>query len=327
MHLHLTIAARVFAAAALATIATGVVAQQPYPAKPIHIIVPLTPGGSTDNIARLIASKLKDRWGQAVIVENRPGGNTMIGTQVVAAAAPDGYTLLVASNTHLIVPLLAPNMPFDAIKDFAPVATLASNRYVMLLNPDVPAKTLREFIAYAKANPGRVFYGSSGSGSGANIAGEAFNILTGAGMQHVPYKGGSQSQADVIGGHVQVSFNTPMIAAPYIKTGKLKGLAVSGSGRLPSLPQVPTFAEEGLPSYDEMAWQGLFAPAATPKPIVAKIAAEIGKILADPAMKEMLERQGVDPFISTPEQFAAMIKAESAKVAQIIKAAGIKLSM
>jgi tripartite-type tricarboxylate transporter receptor subunit TctC len=298
---------------------------QAYPAKPIHIIVPLTPGGSTNNIARLLADKLKESWGQPVIVENRPGGNTIIGTEAVARAAPDGYTLLVASNTHVIIPLLVPKLPFDTLKDFAPVGTLALSRYVMVVNPSVPANTLQEFIVLAKARGSDVNYGSSGSGSGANIAGETFNVLAGVRMQHIPYKGGAQSLTDVIGGHVQASFNTPMIAAPYLNAGRLKALAITGETRLPLLPQVPTFSEAGLPAYNEKAWQGVFAPAGTPKPIVDKLSAEIARILSSPGTREMLEHQGVEPFISTPEQFAVMINAETAKLSKLIKAANIKL--
>jgi tripartite-type tricarboxylate transporter receptor subunit TctC len=325
MQQSLNVAARAFAGLVLAAVATWAAAQQPYPTKPIRIIVPLTPSGSTDNLTRLIGAKLKDRLGQPVVVENRPGANTIVGTEAVARSAPDGYTLLVASNTHVIIPLLAPKLPYDALKDFAPVATLASSRYVMAVHPSVPANTLQELIALAKKKPGELNYGSSGAASGSRIAGELFNVLAGVRIQNIPYKGGAQALSDVIGGQLQLSYNTPMVAAPYVNTGRLKALAVSGDTRIALLPQVPTFAEAGLPGFDEQPWQGMFAPAATPKPVVDKLSTEIAKILAAPDMKAVFEKQDVEPFISTPEQFAAMLKAETAKLAKLVKAANIKL--
>jgi tripartite-type tricarboxylate transporter receptor subunit TctC len=318
-------AVRAIASIVLAALSICAFAQETYPNKPIRIIVPLTPGGSTDNMARLLAEKLRASWGQSVIVENRPGANTIIGTEAVARAAPDGYTLLVVSNTHDIIPLLVPNIPYDPVKSFTPVATLASARFVMLVHPSVPANTLQEFIALAKTKPGQLNFGSSGTGSGAFIAGEVFNMLTGVRMQHIPYKGGAQSMTDAIGGQVQVSFNTPMIAAPYVTSGKLKALAVSGKTRLSLLPQVPTFSEAGLPAFDERAWQGVFVPAGTPTPIVDKLSAEIARILASPSVKQLLDKEGVEPFISTPEQFAALINADTTKLTKLIKASNIKL--
>jgi tripartite-type tricarboxylate transporter receptor subunit TctC len=299
-------------------------AEQSYPNKPIKIIVPLTPGGSTDNMARLLADRLRASWGQPVIVENRPGANTIIGTEEVARAAPDGYTLLVVSNTHDIMPLVVPNLPYDPVKDFTPVATLASARFVMLVHPSVPANTLQEFIALAKSKLGQLNFGSSGTGSGGYIAGEVFDMLAGVRMQHIPYKGGAQSMTDAIGGQVQVAFNTPMIAAPYVKSGQLKALAVSGKTRLALLPQVPTFSEAGLPAYDERAWQGVFAPAGTPKPIVDKLSSEIARILASPSVKQQLDKEGVEPFVSTPEQFATLIKADKDKLAKLMNVSEVR---
>lgn len=318
-------AARALVSFTLAALSVCAIAQQSYPTKQIRIIVPLTPGGSTDNMARLVAEKLRIAWGQPVIVENRPGANTIIGTELAARSAPDGYTLLVVSNTHDIIPLLKPNLPYDPVKSFIPVATLASARFVLLVHPSVPANNLQQFIALAKSKPGQLNFGSSGSGSGAHIAGEVFNELAGVHIQHIPYKGGAQSMTDAIGGQVQVSFNTPMIAAPYIKSGQLKGLAVSGKTRLALLPQVPTFSEAGLPAYDERAWQGVFAPAGTPKPIVEKLSAEIARILNTPSVQQQLQKEGVEPFISTPDQFAALIQADTQKLTNLIKTNNIKL--
>ncbi|MGF6372901.1 tripartite-type tricarboxylate transporter receptor subunit TctC [Paraburkholderia sp. RAU6.4a] len=309
----------------LAVLSLYAVAQQSYPSKQIRIIVPLTPGGSTDSMARLLAEKLRESWGQSVIVENHPGANTIIGTELAARSAPDGYTLLVVSNTHDIIPLLKPNLPYDPVKSFVPVATLASARFVMLIHPSVPVNNLQQFIALAKSKPGQLNFGSSGSGSGAHIAGEVFDELAGVQMQHIPYKGGAQSMTDAIGGQVQVSFNTPMIAAPYIKSGQLKALAVSGKTRLALLPQVPTFSEAGLPAYDERAWQGVFVPAGTPRPIVEKLSAEIARILTSSSVKQQLEKEGVEPLISTPDQFAALINSDTQKLSKLVKSGSIKL--
>lgn len=324
MHQRSSIAVRAFVGVFLATMATYVAAQQPYPSKLIRIIVPLIPGGSTNNLARLFAEKLKESLGQPVIVENRPGGNTIIGTEAVARSAPDGYTLLVQSGTHVIIPFVEPKLPYDPLKDFAPVATLTRVRYVMLVHPSVPAKTLKEFIAFARARPSQINFASSGSASGSRLAGEMFNMLAGVRMQNIPYKGGAQAMSDLIGGHVHVSYNSLMISAPHVNSGKLKGLAISGETRHALLPQVPTFIESGLPAYNEMGWQGMFAPAATPKPVVDKLSADIARMLAAPDFKDTLEKQGVEPFISTPEQFAAMLKAETGKLVKLVKTANIK---
>ena len=317
-------AARAVAASLLAAAACHAVAQQAYPSRLIKIYVGVAPGGSTNNLTRILAEKLQQNLGQTVIVENRPGANTAIAADAVAKAAPDGYTLLVATNAHITIPLLT-KTPYDPYKDFAPVGTLGISQFVMSVHPSVPANTVQEFIAYAKARPGQLNYGSSGSGGTSHIAGELFNMLTGVRITHIPYKGGGPSLVDSIAGLVQVSYNTPMIVMPHIGSGKLKPLAVTGSKRLPFLPQVPTFAEAGLPAFDEKPWYGLFAPAGTPKPIVDRLAAEITKIVSLPAVKEAMEKQGIEPLISTPEQFTALMKAESTELAKLVKAANIRL--
>lgn len=326
MRQRLNIVARALVAFVLTAAATHVAAQQPYPSKPIRIIVPLVPGGSTNNITRMIADRLKENLGQSVIVENRPGGNSVIGSEAVTRAAPDGHTLLVNSGTHVILPFVEPKLPFDPIKDFAPVATLARTRYVMLVHPSVPAKTLKEFIAFAKAHPGQVNFASSGTASGSRLAGEVFNMLAGVRMQNIPYKGGAQAVTDVVGGHVHVSFNSPNLSAPFINAGRLRPLAISGENRLDLLPQVPTFTEAGLPAYNEIGWQGMFAPAHTPKPVVDKLSSEIAKVQSVPDFKDMYDKQGLEPFVSTPDQFAAMLKAETAKLVKLVKVAKIKFA-
>jgi len=300
-------------------------AQEAYPSKPIRFIIPFTPGGSTSVLARLIGQKLSESWGQQVIVDNRPGGNTIIGSEALVKSAPDGYTILQVTPFHVTNPHLFPKLPYDPIKDFAPVATLVVSEFVLVLNPGVPANDLRELIALAKSKPGQLNYASTGNGGATHLASEFFNIMAGVKVQHIPYKGTVPALTDVIGGQVQMLFAIPIIAIPHINSGKLKAIAISGEKRWSAIAQVPTFTEAGLPNFDVKAWYGVLAPAETPKEIVNKLSAEIARILALPDIKEKLLGQGMDPFVSTPEQFAALIKADLAKYARIIKAANIKI--
>ena len=300
-------------------------AQQAYPSKPIRFIVPFPPGGSTDPTARMIAQKLTEKWGQPVIVDNRPGGNTVIGTEAVAKAASDGYTILLATTPFVTSPSLLPFLPYDPIKDFDAVATIAKNRHVLVLNPSVAANTLQEFMALAKSKPGQFNYASTGVGGTTHLAGELFNIMAGTKLQHIPYKGSGPALSDLIGGQVQLSFQIPISAIPHVLGGKLKALAITGESRLALLPQVPTFAEAGLPGYDISGWYWIVAPARTPKVIIDKMSGEIAAILAMPDVQENLARQGIEPLVSTPDQFAALIRSEIARYAKIIKTANIKL--
>ena len=309
----------------LMAIAGSVAAQQPYPIKPIRIITPYPPGGSADPMARLVGRKLAEEWSQPVIVENRPGGNAIIGTEIAAKAPPDGYTILVVGNTHVAYPNLLPNLPYDAIKDFDAVATIARLRYVLVLYPLVPANTLQEFIALAKSKPGQLNFASSGVGSGLHLGGELFNITVGTKMEHIPYKGSGPLITDLIGGRVQLSFQTTIAVINHIKSGRLKAIAVSGKTRSSALPQVPTFAEAGLPNFDMTGWYGILAPAASPKEVIDKMSRAMAVILLMPDVQEYLAKQGFEPLISTPEQFTALMKADFAKYAHIIKTANIKL--
>ncbi|MFH1604381.1 MAG: tripartite tricarboxylate transporter substrate binding protein [Pseudomonadota bacterium] len=316
---------RMVTAGVLIAIASSVAAQQDYPSKPIRFITPFAPGGSTTIVARLFGQKLTESWGQPVIVDNRPGGNTIIGTEALTKAPPDGYTILLVLNSHVINSLLTANLPYDTFKDFAPVATIASSEYVLVINPSVPAKNLQEFIALAKSKPGQLNYASAGSGGIAHLGTELFNIMAGIKMQHIPYKGSGPALTDVIGGQVQMYLCSPAGAIPHVKSGRLKAIAVSGETRLSALPQVPTFTEAGLPGFDTKSWQGVLAPAGTPQHIINKLSSEMAKIAVMPDIRNKLVSLGMGPFYSTAEQFAALMQADKAKFAKLIKAANIKL--
>lgn len=305
----------------------GTMAQtaQGYPNKPIRFIVPYAPGGSTTLVARLIGAKLTESWGQQVLVDNRPGANTAIGSEALARSAPDGYTISLAATTHTTVPHLVPNLPYDALKDFAPVASLVTTQLVLVLNPAVPANNLKEFIALAKAKPGELNFAAVGTGSSTHLAGEVFKSVASVKLQHVPYKGTGPALTDLIGGQVQLNFDTPVTSIPHIRSGKLKAIAITGNNRLASLSEVPTFAEAGLPEYDFQLWFGVLAPAGTPKDVLNKLSTEIGRILALPDVKESLAAQGLDTAYLPPEQFGMLIKADFERYGKVIKAAGIKI--
>lgn len=320
----LTVIAKLLTAGLLTALPGASIAQQGYPNKSIRIIVPFPPGGSIDALARLVGQKLNESWGQPVIVDNRPGGNTIIGTEALYKSPPDGYTIMLATATHVVMPLLT-RTSFDPIKDFAPVATLASTEQLLVVNPLVPAKNLQELIALAKSKPGQLNYSSAGSGTSGHLAGELLSIMAGIKMQHIPYKGGAQAITDVIGGQVQLTVLPPVVVVPHIKAGKLKAIAISGEARSSALPQVPTFTEGGLPGYDVKLWTGSLVRAGTPRGIIDKLATEIARSLTMPEVRESLISQGNEPMILTPDQFAALLKADMARFAKIIKAANIRL--
>jgi tripartite-type tricarboxylate transporter receptor subunit TctC len=299
-------------------------AQPVYPAKPIRFISPYPPGGTTDIMARLIGVKLTESWGQPVLVDNRPGGNTLIGSEAMIKSAPDGYTLLSILTSHVIVPNLAPT-PFDVIKDFAAVATVASTQLVLVVHPSVPAHSLQQLIALAKGKPGQLNYGSGGSGTVTHLAGEFFNMQAGIKTQHIPYKGSAQALVDAVGGQIHMYFSPPIMALPHLKNGRLRAITLTGDKVIGALPGLRPASESGLKDFVVNIWYGFLAPAATPKPIIDKLNAEIARILATPDIREKLVSQGMDPFVSTPEQFATLIRADLAKFTQIIKRANIKL--
>jgi len=294
-----------------------------YPERPIRLLIPFPAGGSTDPVARLLAQKLNEAWGQPVIVDNRPGGNTVIGTEALAKAPPDGYTLLLTASTHVINALLMPKLPYDSEKDFMPVATLYRSEFLLVTHPSLPARTLHELIAQAKAHPGRINYAISGTGNANQLAGELFNMEAGVKLASVPYKGGGPAINDLLGGQVQAMFSVPVSVIGHVKAGKLRTLAYTGDSPLPALPEVPTFAQAGLPGFDMKSWTGILAPAGTPAPVIAKLSAEIARILAMPDVKARLEEQGQIPFVQDPAQFSALMRADREKFARIIRAARI----
>lgn len=313
------------AAASLGAAPTPALAQQDFPTKPVRFIVPYDPGGNTTILARLTGERMAQAFGQQVLVDNRPGGNTVIGSELMVRAAPDGHTILLVTSTHVISPLLNAKLPYDSVKDFAPVATLARTDLIMAGSNSLPAGTLQEVIALAKAKPGAINAASTGTGGITHLASEYFNILAGIKTQHVPYKGTGLILTDMVGGQVQLFFAPPAALIPFIKAGKLKGLAVTTENRMTALPEVPTFAQAGLPGYDLKSWYGVFAPAATPRRLVDRLSQEIGKALANADVRKNLLAQDMEPFINTPDQFAALLASESAKFARIIKTAGIRL--
>jgi len=302
-------------------------AQAPaYPTKPIRLVVPFPPAGATDILARAVAQKLTEVWGQSVVVDNRPGAGGNIGSELVARAAPDGYTLEMGTvGTHAINSSLYAKMPYDHVKDFAPVILVAAVPNVLVVNPAVPANSVRELIAYAKANPGKLNFASSGSGTSIHLSGELFKVMAGVEMTHVPYKGSAPALQDLLGGQVQLMFDNLPPSLPQIKAGKLRALGVTTAARSPALPDVPTIAESGLPGFESSSWFGVLAPAGTPPAIIAKLNAEIAKWLATPEAKDRLVAIGANGAGGSPEDFAKHIAAETAKWAKVVKESGAKV--
>lgn len=307
-------------------------AQNNYPDKPIRLVVPFTAAGTTDILARAVGAELSKSLGQQVIVDNRPGAGGNVGTEIVAKSSPDGYTLLMGTvGTHGINQSLYPKLGFDPIKDFAPVTLVASVPNVLVLNAAFAEKNkitdVKSFIAYAKAHPGKLNMASSGNGTSIHLAGELFKTLTKTYMVHVPYRGSSPAVTDLIGGQADLMFDNLPSSMAFIKSGKLRPLAVTSSKRSPALPDVPTIAETGgeLAGYEASSWFGILAPAGTPKEIVNRLQQEIAKALSSPSVKEKLVAQGAEPVGNTPEQFAAHIEAETKKWAKVVKDSGAKV--
>jgi tripartite-type tricarboxylate transporter receptor subunit TctC len=319
------------AAVIAACVAAGACAQaaQPaasdYPTRPIRIIVPLAPGGGSDYTARYIGTRLSDRLAQPVIVDNRPGASGIQGTDLVAKANPDGYTLLLAYSTHAQSAQLFSKLPYDPLNDFAPVTIVIVTPLTMQLHPSVPAKTVKEFIAYAKQNEGKLNYGSSGPGSSPHLTTELFDSMAGIRMTHIPYKGVGQYITAQLGNEIQFSFANMFTTMPHWKAGRLRLIATTGVKRLEAVPELPTVAESGLPGFESLTWYGFVAPAKTPKAIINKLQQEIHAIVFSPDVKKQLVEQGNEPIANTPEEFAKIMRTDAIKWGAIGKKLGVKL--
>ena len=297
---------------------------QAWPAKPVKIIVPFAAGGPADIYARAIGERLQASLGQSFVVEDRPGGGSIIGTDAVAKSAPDGYTLLMMSNTHTVNESLIPDKPFQLLRDFVPVTPVNYSDLVMVVHPSVPAASLKEFIALARSKPGALNYASSGPGTPYHMAGELFKAMAGVDIVHVPYKGSSGARTDILGGQVQMMFDAITTMAPNVRAGKLKALGTTGRSRSAVLSDVPTVSEAGVPGYEAVIWLGLMAPAGTPRPIVERLNAEVRRIVDSPEMKAAWEKQGAAPMSMSPEEFARFMREDIEKWARIVKLSGAK---
>lgn len=307
------------------SIGAAAVSSQTYPAKPVRIIVPFSPGGSTDVTARILAQKLTEAWRQQVIVDNRAGAGGNIGAEAVAKAAPDGYTLLLATTGVMgINHRLYRSLPFDAVRDFAPVTQIGALPLILIVHPSLPAKSVRELVSIAKARPGQLSYASSGVGSATHMTGELFRMMAGVDVVHIPYKGSGQAMVDLISGQIGMAFDQITSSLPHVESGKLRALAVTSAKRFPSVPNLPSVAEAGISGYESVSWNGIAAPANTPRDIVMRIQGEIARALQSADIKERFFKDGIEPVGSTPEQFAAHIRSERVKWEKVVAAAGIK---
>ena len=297
-----------------------------YPNKPVRLIVAFPPGGSTDIIARLVGQKLSERIGQQVIIDNRGGAGGMIGTDLAARSPADGYTLTMGTtSTHVIAPAAYPDVKYDPVKDFVPLTLVASTPYLLVLNPSVPAKSLKDFVALMKSQPGKLNYASAGAGSTTHLAMEMLKIVSGTDIVHVPYNGNGPAGTAVLGGQVQALFGSMPAVLPQAKAGKVRPIAVGTAKRSPALPDVPTVAEQGYPGFEVSLWLGFFAPKGTPAPIVAKLTNELTSIAKSPEMNEQFERNGASPLTTTQAELTKLMKSELAKYSKVIKQANIKL--
>jgi len=295
-----------------------------FPNKPIRILVPSSPAGASDFLARLIGAKLSEIWRQQVVIDNRAGAGGIIGSEIVARAAPDGYTLLIVATGYTVNPFLYTKLPYDTVKDFAPVTQLVSTTHVLVAHPSAAIQSIKELLSLARAKPGYFTYATSGIGTGGYLSVELFKKMAGVEMTGVPYKGAGEATAAVLGGQVQMLFTQVAPALPHVRTGKLRALATTSLQRSPELPDVPTLSESGLAGFQVDAWNGILAPARTPQEIIAKLQGEIAKILHSPEFRARLASFGFEPVGNTPAQFAAMIESEMGKWEKLIKEAGIK---
>ena len=314
-----------FALALAAFVFAGAAAGQAYPSKPIRVIVPFAPGGTSDILARFIGPKLTEAWGQPVIIENRTGANGNVGADYVAKSTPDGYTVLLADiGAIAISPSVYPSLPYDPVKDFSPVIMVSYSPHILAVHPSVPVSNVKELIAYAKARPGQLNFAVSGTGGAPHLAGIEFQQRTGVQWSYIPYKGGSAAVLDVVAGQANILFNGMLATYGQVKNGKLKALAVSSAKRVAAAPDLPTVAEQGLPGFETGSWQGVVAAAGTPREIIVKLNSELTRILNTQDMKEKLAAQGTEVRTDTPESFAAFIRDEKARWAKVVKESGAK---
>lgn len=299
-------------------------AAQSYPHKPVRFIVPFGPGGPGDAIGRMISKKLSETLGQSVVVDNRSGATTIIGTQIAAESPPDGYTLLLISTTHAVNPSLFKKLPYDPIKDFAPVTLITSTPFMLVIHPSVAANSVAELVALARSKPGQLNYGSSGNGSSIQLTTELLKTAAKIEMTHVPYKGSGPAFIDLIGGHVQFLFSSTVSSLPHVKTGKVRGLAITSLNRAPSLPAIPTIAES-YPGFESSSWFGMLVPAKTPKPVIERLLTDTRAALKSPEINQSLVSQGAEPGGGSPAEFAAYFQSEIKKWGRVIRAAEIKL--
>lgn len=311
-------------AAALALVLPWAAHAQAWPAKPVKIVVPFAAGGPADIYARALADRLSQALGQSFVVEDKPGGGSIVGTDTVAKSAPDGYTLLMMSNTHTVNESLIPDKPFVLLRDFVPVAPVNYSDLLMVVHPSVPASTVKDFVALAKAQPGKLNYASSGPGTPYHMAGELFKAMAGVDVVHVPYKGSSGARTDILGGQVQMMFDAITTMAPHVRSGKLKALGSTGKARSSVLPDVPTVGEAGVPGYEAVIWLGVLAPAGTPRPIVERLNAEITKITSSPEMREAWGKQGATAMAMTTDEFGRYLREDIGKWSRIVKLSGAK---
>lgn len=317
---------RLVSFALLACLAAATASAQSYPARPIRLIVPQAPGSASDTIARIVASELGQRMGQQIVVDNRPGGALIIGMDLTAKATPDGYTIGYAPVGALAIgPNLARSVPFDVVKDFQPLAQIASNQMLLAGSPSLPLKSVREVVDYAKRNPGKLLNASSGNGTPGQVGMELFKLMTGTKIVHVPYKGGAAGLADLMAGQVQLMMESLNSITPHAKAGRVRALGVSGPRRSAALPDVPTIAEAGVPGYEATTWNGIVAPRGVPKAVVAKLNAEINQALQAPALRQRFAALGAEPVGGTPEQFGELIRSEYAKWGDVIRRSGARI--
>jgi tripartite-type tricarboxylate transporter receptor subunit TctC len=314
---------RTMAAVLLALLATAGAAQEPWPSRPVHVIVPYTPGTGADILARVLGPKLSERWKAAVVTDNKPGATGNIGADAAAKSPPDGYTLLLTATSFTTNPALKP-APFDPVKDFAPITLLATGALGVYINPQVPAKNMREFIALVKSQPGKLYYSSPGAGGPQHLAMELLKLETGMDIVHVPYKGAAGAISDLVGGHVQAMISALQTVAPHVQSGRLRMLAVMSAKRAEAFPDVPTLKEAGAPDLEVETWYAMFAPAGTAQAIVTRANRDVNELLKEPDVRDVLAKQGLDPAGGTPERLGERVKRELASWTRVVQQAGIK---